>query len=170
MGCRGKARTGPDGTPNAFARGRNFPEKGGSVSSSGTIGVLLVEDDLHSREGMRHSLRAEGYRVEVAADLWEMSRLIKGGSFDVAIIDLDFLPLSGLEVSGWELTRIVRAHQPGIAIIVIGAEDGPEIRRQAAAEGVAHFLEKPISLARIKAMVRHLWSSGHGKSESAIAH
>jgi DNA-binding response OmpR family regulator len=138
------------------------------VSNPGTHGILLVEDDLHSREGMRHSLRAEGYQVEVAADLWEMTRLIKGDSFDVAIIDLDFLPLSGLEVSGWELTRIVRAHQPGIAIIVIGAEDGPEIRRQAAVEGVAHFLEKPISLARIKALVRGLRACGNGTCESAV--
>ncbi len=138
------------------------------MSSPDTLGILLVEDDLHSREGMRHSLRAEGYRVEVAADLWEMSQLIKKGSFDVAIIDLDYLPLSGLEVSGWELTRIVRAHQPGIAIIVIGAEDGPEIRRQAAVEGVADFLEKPISLARIKTMVRQLRACGNGTCESAV--
>jgi two-component system, OmpR family, response regulator len=168
MGCRAEVRTAPDGTARAFVRGGNVPEKGGSVSSPSTIGILLVEDDLHSREGMRHSLRAEGYQVEMAADLWETIRLIKEVSFDVAIIDLDFLPLSGHEVSGWELTRIVRAHQPGIAIILIGAEDGPEVRRQAAVEGVAHFLEKPISLARIKAMVRQLRPCGNGTCESAV--
>jgi CheY-like chemotaxis protein len=138
------------------------------VASPGAIRILVVEDDLHSREGMKLSLGAEGHQVEVAADLRETIQLIKGGSFDVAIIDLDFAPLRGLEVSGWELTRIVRADQPDVAIIVIGAEDGPEIRRQAAAEGVAHFLEKPISLARIKAMVRHLRPSGYGKSESVV--
>jgi len=138
------------------------------VPSSGAIRILVVEDDLHSREGMKLSLTTEGHRVEVAADLWETVRLIKGGSFDVAIIDLDFAPLRGVEVSGWELTRIVRAEQPGIGFIVIGAEDRPEIRRQAAAEGVAHFLVKPVSLARIKTMVRHLGPCGYGKSESAF--
>lgn len=151
-----------------FLQEGKVPEEGGSVSSPGVFGILLVDDDLHSREGLKLSLRAEGYQVEVAANLWETIRLIKGGSFDVAIIDLDLPPLRGLEVNGWDLARIVRAYQPGIAIIVIGAEDGPEIRRQAAVEGVAHFLEKPISLTRIKAMVRHLRSCGYGKSESAI--
>jgi len=138
------------------------------MPSRGAIGILLIEDDLHSREGLRFSLMAEGHQVEVATDLWETVRLIKGGSFDVAIIDLDFATLRGREVSGWDLIRIVRSHQPGIAIIVIGAEDRPEIRRQAAAEGVAHFLEKPISLARIKAMVRQIRPCEDGKSESAI--
>ena len=138
------------------------------MSNPGEIEILLVDDNPHSREGLRFSLKSEGHLVQVAEDLWQTIRLVKGGAFDVAIIDLDFSPLRGLEVSGWDLARIVRAFQPGIAIIVFGAEDGPEIRRRAAAEGVTQFLEKPISLARIKEMVRHLRPLGQGKSGSAV--
>jgi DNA-binding response OmpR family regulator len=131
-------------------------------------GILLVDDDLHSREGLRQSLRAEGYRVRAAADLWDMIRTIKTGRFDIAIIDLDLPPLRGLEVTGWDLARIVRAYHPGIAIIVVGAEDVPEVRSQAAEVGITQFLVKPVSLARIKAMVRDLRPCGFGKSESAV--
>jgi two-component system response regulator YesN len=131
-------------------------------------GILLVDDDPNSREGLKLSLRAEGYRVRTAVDLWDMIRTIKAGRFDIAIIDLDLPPLRGLEVTGWDLARIVRAYHPGIAIIVIGAEDAPEVRSEAVEVGIAAFLVKPISPARIKEMVRQLRPSGCGRRESAI--
>lgn len=122
--------------------------------------VLLVDDDLHSREGLKLFLMLDGYRVRAASDAWQAIRAVKEGGFDLAIIDLDLPPFRGLEITGWDLTRIVRGYQPDLAIIVIGAEDGPAVRREAAAAGVALFLEKPISPVRVRAIARQFrpWS------------
>jgi len=118
--------------------------------------VLLVDDDLHSREGLKLFLMLDGYRVRAAGDAWQAIRAVKEGSLDLAIIDLDLPPFRGIEITGWDLARIVRAYQPDLAIIVVGAEDGADVRRQAAAAGVTLFLEKPISPVRIRAIVRQL--------------
>ena len=118
--------------------------------------VLLVDDDLHSREGLKLFLMLDGYRVRAVGDAWQAIRAVKEGSLDLAIIDLDLPPFRGVEITGWDLARIVRAYQPDLAIIVVGAEDGADVRRQAAAAGVTLFLEKPISPVRIRAIVRQL--------------
>jgi DNA-binding response OmpR family regulator len=118
--------------------------------------ILVVDDDLHSREGLQASLRAEGYRVESAADSWEAIKIIKEHPFDVAIIDLDLPPVHGVSVSGWDLARIFRAYHPAISIIVVSAQDRNTARGEGERLGVSEFLEKPINPTELKEIVRTL--------------
>ena len=118
--------------------------------------ILVVDDDLPSREGLKDSLLAEGYRVETAADGWQALRTILTGRFDVAIIDLELPVVHGVRVSGCDITRIVRAYNPAVSIILVSADDSQAVRAQAEQFRVAEFLEKPISPARLKAIVSHL--------------
>lgn len=118
--------------------------------------ILVVDDDLHSREGLRESLRAEGFKVEAAADGWEAIRKVKEARFDIAIIDLDLPPVHGLSVSGWDLARIFRAYHPAISLIVVSAEEADILQAEAEQLRVVQFLEKPISPARLKMIVRTL--------------
>ena len=115
--------------------------------------ILVVDDDLHSREGLRDSLRTEGFRVETAADAWEAIRKVKEGRFDMAIVDLDLPPVHGLNMGGWDLARIFRAYHPAIRLIVVSAEDPEIVRAEAEQMRVPLLLEKPISPARLKKMV-----------------
>jgi DNA-binding response OmpR family regulator len=118
--------------------------------------ILVVDDDLHSREGLRDSLRAEGFKVETAADGWEAIGKVKEASFDIAIIDLDLPPVHGLSVSGWDLARIFRAYHPAISLIVVTAGEADVLRAEAEQMRVSQFLEKPISPARLKMIVKTL--------------
>lgn len=126
--------------------------------------ILVVDDDLHSREGLRDSLLTEGYRVEAAADGWQAIRKVKESLFDIAIIDLDLPPVHGVSMNGWDLARIVRAYHPGISIIVVSAEEGNAARAQAEQLKVSEFLEKPISPARLKVIVKNLDPSSQERS------
>jgi len=103
--------------------------------------ILVVDDDLHSREGLRASL--------------------------IAIIDLDLPPVHGVTVSGWDLARIFRAYHPAISIIVVSAEDRDAVRAEAEQLRVSEFLEKPINPAQLKMIVRTLevLSEGHSTGE-----
>jgi DNA-binding response OmpR family regulator len=131
--------------------------------------ILLVDDDLHSREGLKMFLMLDGYHVRAAGDAWQAIRALKERRFDLAIIDLDLPPFRDVEITGWDMARIVRAYQPSITVIVVGAEDGAEARSQATAAGVTLFLEKPVSPARVKAIIRQWRACGCAKTEAAAA-
>jgi CheY-like chemotaxis protein len=126
--------------------------------------ILVVDDDLHSREGLRDSLRGEGYRVETAADGWQAIRQVKEGHFDIAIIDLDLPPVHGLAMTGWDLARILRAYIPAIFIIVVSAEEMSAVKAQVQQLRVSEFLEKPISPSQLKSIVKALGRLSEGSS------
>jgi CheY-like chemotaxis protein len=118
--------------------------------------ILVVDDERHSREGLRVWLLGAGYTVETAADSWQAIKKIKDYPFEVAIIDLDLPPVHGVALSGWDLVRIFRAFNPSIGIVVVGAEESRHVRTQAAQLKVSEFLEKPISPTRLKGIVSTL--------------
>jgi len=130
--------------------------------------ILVVDDDLHSREGLRASLQGEGYRVETAADSWQAIKQIKECRFDVAILDLDLPPVHGVTVSGWDLARIFRAYHPAISIIVISAEDRNAVRAEAERLRVSECLEKPINPTQLKMILRTLQALSEGRSPGEI--
>ena len=115
-----------------------------------------MDDDLHSREGLRDTLLSEGYRVESSADSWQAIRKIKECPFDIAIIDLDLPDVHGVAVTAWDLARIFRAYNPAISLIVVGAEEGKAVRAQVEQLKVSEFLVKPISPSQLKGIVRTL--------------
>ena len=125
--------------------------------------ILVVDDDLHCREGLRVSLQGEGYRVETAADSWQAIKMIKEHPFDIAIVDLNLPPVHGVSVNGWDLARIFRAYHPAISIIVVSAEDRSAVRAEAERLRVSEFLEKPINPTQLKMILRglHALSEGH---------
>ncbi len=118
--------------------------------------VLLVDDYRHSREGLRNSLLSGGYKVETAADSWEAIKRMKGGRIEVAIVDLDLPPVHGVAVSGWDLVRILRAFNPAVSVIVVGSEGGSDVKAEAARLKVSEFLEKPVTPAKLKAIMKAL--------------
>ncbi len=118
--------------------------------------ILVVDGNLHSRDGLRDSLRTTSDGVETAAGGWEAIRKIRAARYDVAVIDLDLPPGRDVGITGWDLVRIFRAYLPSISIIALSAEDERAHEAQAAQLGITNFLEKPISPARLRAIVRAL--------------
>jgi CheY-like chemotaxis protein len=123
---------------------------------SGPRRVLIIDDDPHGREGLRALLVAEGYGVETAADGLAAIRKMKDGGFDVAIVDLNLPELLGLTLSGWDLVRIQRAFDPGVSVIVMSADLGPDAAARAEELEVEQCLEKPIDPVHLKAWLRTL--------------
>jgi DNA-binding response OmpR family regulator len=140
-----------------------------TIDGKKAIRILVVDDDPHSREGLRTSLHNEGYRVDTAPDSWQAIRKIKEAEYDVAIIDLDLPAVHGVVVSGWDLARIFPAYSPGISIIVISAEAEKAQRARAGELGVSEFLEKPISPTRLRAIVRALGTRRDARPKGCLA-
>jgi DNA-binding response OmpR family regulator len=153
-------------TPKALA---GKPAMCEAIEEKKTKRILVVDDDRHSREGLREVLLSEGYRVETAPDSWEAIRKIKEADYDVAILDLDLPAVRGVVVTGWDLARIFPAYSPGISIIVISAEPEKTQRPRTGLLGVSEFLEKPISPTRLRAIVRALGIRGGARPTACLA-
>jgi len=116
--------------------------------------ILLVDDDLHSREGLRQSLVGGGFMVATAQDGAQAIKQMIESEVGMAIIDLDLPPVKGVTISGWDVVRICRAFDAAMPIIVVTAEGGPEVRARAKELKVLECLEKPIAPGQVKGIVR----------------
>ena len=118
------------------------------------MSVLIVEDDFNSRQGLKLSLLAEGYRVETAKDGLQAIKTVLERKFEVAIIDINLPTILDVTITGWDLVRIFRSIDPAMAIIVVSGEDGLEI--QARQSPITGFLRKPIMPSQLKTMLKGL--------------
>jgi DNA-binding response OmpR family regulator len=114
--------------------------------------ILVVDDDFHSREGLRLSFLREGYVVETARNGWQALQRLKERPVELAIIDL--AAVQGVTLNGWDVLRLCRAYNPAICIVVVSAEAGREVRARAEQFDVAVHLEKPVNRIKLKAIVK----------------
>lgn len=115
--------------------------------------ILVVEDELNMRLGLKDNLEFEGYEVETAADGEEGLTLATGSDFDLIVLDV-MMP----KISGFDVCKQVRAKGIGTPIILLTAK-GEEIDKVLGLElGADDYITKPFSLrellARIKAILR----------------
>jgi len=116
--------------------------------------ILVVEDDATLRETLAEALEGEGFRVASAGDGAEALSAFRSDRPDLVLLDL-MLP----ELSGVEVTRIIRA-ESAVPIVMLTAK-GSELDRVLGLElGADDYVTKPFSLrelsARIRAVLRRM--------------
>jgi two-component system alkaline phosphatase synthesis response regulator PhoP len=115
--------------------------------------VLVIEDDLAIRRGLRDALRHEGYGVLEAGDAVEGQRLALTSEAGLVLLDLVLPGGSGLGV----LERI-RDARPGLPVIVLTARGGEDDRVRGLRLGADDYVVKPFSvrelLARVDSVLR----------------
>jgi DNA-binding response OmpR family regulator len=121
--------------------------------------ILVVEDEPTLRETIVDALESEGFRVVAAADGREALTQFRGERPDLVLLDL-MLP----ELSGIEVTRIIRA-ESGVPIVMLTAKDS-ELDKVVGLElGADDYVTKPFSLRELTARIRALFR----RSEAAVA-
>ena len=121
--------------------------------------ILVVEDEPTLRETLVEALESDGFRVVAAADGREALAQFRGERPDLVLLDL-MLP----ELSGIEVTRIIRA-ESGVPIVMLTAKDA-ELDKVVGLElGADDYVTKPFSLRELSARIRALFR----RSEAAIA-
>jgi two-component system, OmpR family, response regulator len=126
--------------------------------------VLVVEDDLRMAAALRRGLHAEGLVVDIASDGGEAIRRVRGGGFDVVVLDV-MLP----DVDGFETCRRLRAHGVWAPIIMLTARDAVEDRVRGLDSGADDYLTKPFSLAELLARLRALVRRGPVERPTVLA-
>ena len=122
--------------------------------------MLVVEDDERTAAFLADNLRADGFRVGVAAEAAEAVRAIEVRRPALVLLDLSLASSSGLSV----LDRIRTADgvgtriDPGLPVIILSGRSGELDRVRGFARGADDYVVKPFSypeiLARVNAVLR----------------
>jgi DNA-binding SARP family transcriptional activator len=135
-------------------RSRNAAKPPGGPEEPGTKKtVLVVEDNVLSRELTNAVLKAAGYGVIVAKDGAEALMLIGREKVDLMLLDVD-LPF----IDGHSLLQAARENGVDVPAIFISGLPGDEIEVRAFEVGAADFIRKPVKnsvlLARVAKVLR----------------
>jgi len=115
--------------------------------------ILIVEDEIAMRQGLKDNLEIEGYEVEEAGDGKMGLEKILTNQYILVILDV-MMPV----MSGFDVCKKVRASGNSTPIILLTAK-GEEIDKVLGLElGADDYITKPFSLrellARVKAILR----------------
>jgi DNA-binding response OmpR family regulator len=115
--------------------------------------ILLVEDDREVADYVCRSLEEENNAVTVSFDGASALQAARSSTFDVIVLDV-MLPY----MSGFEVTRRLRAQSIMTPILLLTARDTPQDVVQGLDSGADDYLTKPFSfevlLARLRARTR----------------
>jgi CheY-like chemotaxis protein len=113
--------------------------------------ILIIEDDLDTRDVMSRLLSAEGYNVRLAANGWEGLVALENPP-QVVLLDI---MLPGMD--GYTFLRSLRAQRTyqQIPVIVVTGKDLAEVVPKVREHGVAHVIAKNDSVfPKLKAAIR----------------
>ena len=118
--------------------------------------VLIVEDNPHLRRILAGALEYHGYTVSEAATGEEAIVMAINENPKLILLDLT-LP----DMSGTEAARALKQNKQTAHIPIVGcsAHFGPEWRDQALRSGMVGYVQKPVPLREIEAIIEQfiLW-------------
>ena len=122
--------------------------------------LLLVEDKGSLARMLTAALEEEGYAVTACADAESGLRALEDDTFDLALTDLKLPGKSGVDL-------VERAGEiaPRVPVVVLTAFGTVETAVKAMKLGAVDFLEKPVELDELFALVRSLVIPGEEEAE-----
>src|SRR5215471_13061837 len=127
----------------------------GPVRDTGTVRVLVVEDERRLASAVRRGLTAEGFVVDVAHDGVDGLHLAREGGYDVVVLDL---MLPGL--SGYKVCERLRADRNWVPVLILSAKDGEYDQADGLDLGADDYMTKPFSYVVLAARLRALMRRG----------
>ena len=110
--------------------------------------VLVVEDDVTSREFLRVALKRSGYVVVVADGVRAAQQQLLAlgfAAFDCVVTDYRMPEYSGLDLLAW-----LNEQNAGVGSIVLTAEGEKKLVTDSLRAGAVDFLEKPVDVHKLR--------------------
>jgi CheY-like chemotaxis protein len=120
-----------------------------------TVTVLVADDNEVAQRLCRRVLEKAGHRVLVASDGQEAVTLALAQAPDMILMDVAMPGMDGLEAM-----RQIKAHKPGMPIVIASAHSMASDRERFLAAGADDVLSKPFKLTDLTGVVDRL--AGHG--------
>src|SRR5438067_2957482 len=110
--------------------------------------ILVVDDDKTLAQTIAESLERRGHDCTIATSGKAGAAKIEQGAFDVVLTDLRMADLDGLAI-----VDKVREYLPDAEVFVITGFGDVKTAVEAMKRGASHYLQKPIDLAELRAVV-----------------
>jgi DNA-binding response OmpR family regulator len=111
--------------------------------------ILVVDDDSDIRSLLTDFLTNENHLIQTAADGSEALHMVESRPFDLALVDIWLLGMSGIE-----LLEHLRDLAPEMPVVVITCHPAYETAVQALRSGACDYVEKPFDLKNLRTTVR----------------
>lgn len=121
--------------------------------------ILLIDDDVSTIDFIGFSLRKRGYTVTSATLAGEGIKATENDKFDVVLLDLRLPDMNGLDV-----LQKIKEISPETEVIVFSGYATLEIAVEATKLGAFYFVEKPLDINRLTALLEKALELG-GKSK-----
>jgi two-component system response regulator MtrA len=116
------------------------------MSTGGDTGrILIVDDEVNIRAGLRDVLVRDGHSVTEAGSGEEALEILETSDYDVAIVDIR-MP----EMSGVELLELIRTRWPHVAVVMLTGHGTMETAMVAVKAGAHDYLLKPARAEAIR--------------------
>ena len=125
----------------------NQEKANGSIRPSDFRCLIVDNESAHAR-AMSESLEKVGYKCDVVTAGPDASRLIERENFDIIVTDMVMN-----EVDGMQLLAIARQRLPDCEVVLVTGHASVPLAVEAMQKGAFNFLEKPITPARLRAIV-----------------
>jgi DNA-binding response OmpR family regulator len=119
--------------------------------------ILVIDDDLGTRETFTWVLTAYGFRVTTASSGARAVTVGKSGHFDLMLVDLRLPDISGIEV-----VRSLQSNGSGVPFVLVSAFLTSRVAEEARLLGASSVLEKPLTVEHLMTHVRAALDEKHG--------
>ncbi len=109
--------------------------------------ILIVDDEKHTREGLRTSLE-DGFEVYVAADIQGALNIIEADTIDLVLTDLRLGGEDGMKL----IDRVLALPHPPI-VIMMTAYGSVDAAVEAMKRGAYDFVTKPINIDKLEILI-----------------
>ncbi len=110
--------------------------------------ILIVDDEVHVREGLAELLEQEGFHVETAMNGKAALAVVVNKKFDLMISDIK-MP----EMDGMQLLESMQASNPQLRVIMVTAFGDVQTYLNAMQLGAHEYINKPIKLPELKRVI-----------------
>ena len=115
----------------------------------------MVDDEAEVRTAVRHGLELMGYEIEVASDGIEGVSKVEAWRPDVVLLDL---AMPG--VRGFSGLIYLRAQHPSVPIVIVSANDDPNVIRRCIGLGASGFVPKTLAVEVMRRAIRCVLEGG----------
>lgn len=128
--------------------------------------ILIADHDHATVELLAFFLAGQGYRVAAAADGNRALDMGSSGEFEVVVLDVQLPIYSGVEVV--QLLRRRHLLRP-LKILVLTADETPDLRDALEQHGIDGYMTKPIDLEKLGQEVNRLVAAGSERRPALAA-
>lgn len=115
------------------------------------LSLLVVDDETNFLILIDIVLSREGYQVTAARNAERAVCHLAHEKFDLAILDINMYPMNGVE-----LLAEIKGRSPSTQVVMVTGYPTDHTRDESIKLGAAAFLTKPVDIADLKAVLRHL--------------